>query len=501
MRQFWRSSARRSALVTALALLALAATATAATTSGTGNGKAKSAAKKAGPAPSVASTASAAPAAASSKPNDQTFVVTLTPHDQKLDAGATATIGVHVTYGGVAVSVPVHVAITGANPGGLNLGTNPAGDGTIAYQGVNGGVDTVTACVHRDEAGQPGTEPDPNDAEHYCDTATVHWGEAQADVGVVITSSGDDGGVGSPITLTAVVTNHGPATATGVTLDYTVPSGLELVSVATTQGTCSGTTSITCDIGTLANGESSTVTIVVTATKTGSFPNTVDVSGDQPDPNTSGSNSSTVVTSISGPNGPPLAVIPPDEPPAAPFAPPSGPVLGQTFEVERVDGTVFVKPKGGKKFVRLKNGRMLQVGSEIDASGGLVRIVTAADRKGRIQSAVFYEGQFKVKQKKTALTELLLTGADFSSCGETQGRTTQGTRGKKPLQQLWGNGKGKYRTTGRFSSATVRGTKWLVQDTCQGTLTIVKRGVVRVYDATKKKYVDVAAGDSYLATG
>ena len=41
---------------------------------------------------------------------------------------------------------------------------------------------------------------------------------------------------------------------------------------------------------------------------------------------------------------------------------------------------------------------------------------------------------------------------------------------KKPkTRKLWGDGKGKFRTKGRYSAATVRGTKWLVQDSCATT--------------------------------
>ena len=47
------------------------------------------------------------------------------------------------------------------------------------------------------------------------------------------------------------------------------------------------------------------------------------------------------------------------------------------------------------------------------------------------------------------------------------------------LGKLWGNGKGKFRTSGKYSSATVRGTIWLVEDRCEGTLTKVTRGTVQ----------------------
>ena len=45
----------------------------------------------------------------------------------------------------------------------------------------------------------------------------------------------------------------------------------------------------------------------------------------------------------------------------------------------------------------------------------------------------------------------------------------------------------------------MRGTKWLTQDTCGGTLVRVKRGTVTVRDFAKKKTVVVKKGKSYVA--
>ena len=67
------------------------------------------------------------------------------------------------------------------------------------------------------------------------------------------------------------------------------------------------------------------------------------------------------------------------------------------------------------------------------------------------------------------------------------------------MRRLFGNGKGRFATQGRYSSATVRGTRWLTQDQCNGTLTRVLRGIVLVRDFTKRKNVNVRAGHSYLA--
>jgi hypothetical protein len=91
------------------------------------------------------------------------------------------------------------------------------------------------------------------------------------------------------------------------------------------------------------------------------------------------------------------------------------------------------------------------------------------------------------------VTELQLTGTKLS-CGKASAAA------KKPkTRKLWGDGSGQFRTRGQFSSATVRGTKWVVIDRCDGTLTRVVRGVVTVRDFVKRKTVIVRAGKQYLA--
>ena len=59
---------------------------------------------------------------------------------------------------------------------------------------------------------------------------------------------------------------------------------------------------------------------------------------------------------------------------------------------------------------------------------------------------------------------------------------------------------GKFRTKGRYSAATVRGTFWETEDRCDGTLTIVKRGSVNVQDFRTRKTIIVRAGHSFLAS-
>ena len=90
---------------------------------------------------------------------------------------------------------------------------------------------------------------------------------------------------GGTLTYSLTAQNNGPSGATGVTLTDTLPAGVDLPVRDASQGSCaeaSGT--VTCDLGTLANGSSATVQIAVTAQSEGTITNTATVVGAESDP-------------------------------------------------------------------------------------------------------------------------------------------------------------------------------------------------------------------------
>ena len=66
-------------------------------------------------------------------------------------------------------------------------------------------------------------------------------------------------------------------------------------------------------------------------------------------------------------------------------------------------------------------------------------------------------------------------------------------------RRLWGRGRGRSRTRGSYSSGSVRGTHWLTEDRCNGTLTRVLVGIVEVQDFVRHETILVGAGESYFA--
>jgi hypothetical protein len=172
------------------------------------------------------------------------------------------------------------------------------------------------------------------------------------------------------------------------------------------------------------------------------------------------------------------------------------PTLAKSAGAARVSGTVLVKRPKSKKFTKLTGEAVVAVGSIVDTRRGRVRISTALP-DGTLQTADFYKGVFRITQAKNGLATMTLQGGDFRSCGRSS-RAGRAAR-SKTIRQLWGNGAGKYRTRGRYASATIRGTTWLQKDTCSGTLTSVKQGSVVVRDFKRRKNVVVKERHSYLA--
>jgi uncharacterized repeat protein (TIGR01451 family) len=104
-----------------------------------------------------------------------------------------------------------------------------------------------------------------------------------SDLTVKITSSDLAPVVGTNITFTIVAHNNGPDNASGVDVTNNLPTGYTIVSKLATVGTVSDRA---WTIGSLANGASATLTMVVTVLPTGFYSHAVSILGAEPDPST-----------------------------------------------------------------------------------------------------------------------------------------------------------------------------------------------------------------------
>jgi CSLREA domain-containing protein len=190
------------------------------------------------------------------------------------------------------------------------------------------------------------------------------------------------------------------------------------------------------------------------------------------------------------PPPPPTPTPPPPPPPPAATPQPQKSVAGRV-----VDGTVLVRKPGSGTYVAIDPTQPIPVGSTIDSRNGEIRITALLTPGGPLQSARFFDGVFRITQTKTT-TNLALTEA-LAAC--KKGKASAAAKKKPKTRKLWGDGSGSFRTQGQYSAATVRGTEWLVQDSCAGTLTRVKHGVVSVRDNVRHRTIILRAGKHYLA--
>ncbi|MGI9658478.1 MAG: hypothetical protein ACR2OD_06175, partial [Gaiellaceae bacterium] len=294
------------------------------------------------------------------------------------------------------------------------------------------------------------------------------------------------------VELVFVVKNARPQPATGAIFEAKLPPSLIEGTVSTSQGQCKLGEIVTCELGTIDVNGSVTVTVsgllAGADLALGASARALELDADL----------------ANNALGADARVVAADEEPT--------PTVGETVATKANKGTVTVKPPDEKAFVEIEETTEIPVGTTIDARKGEVKITAAVDEKGDVQAASFAKGKFVVRQQESGLTTLKMLGGDFSQCasggkskgkGKQAARQTQrfikdGARGRRVIRRLWGRGKGKFRTRGRYAAATVRGTVWRTVDRCDGTLIRVKRGVVIVRDVNRKRAVKVRAGNEYL---
>jgi uncharacterized repeat protein (TIGR01451 family) len=131
-------------------------------------------------------------------------------------------------------------------------------------------------------------------------TANTTVSPAIANLVVTMTDSPDPAFVGGNLTYTVSLSNLGSSPASDVVVSGAVPDGINLVSATPTQGTCSATTPLTCNLGTLSGSGSSTISIVVTPTTEGVKSFTVSATSTTADANPS-NNSATSTTAVGEP--------------------------------------------------------------------------------------------------------------------------------------------------------------------------------------------------------
>ncbi|MEO6324750.1 MAG: hypothetical protein ABIT01_16635, partial [Thermoanaerobaculia bacterium] len=176
------------------------------------------------------------------------------------------------------------------------LGVFGSGTGNVTYQWYQGAAGDVTRPIAGAVSSSLTTPPLTQTTSYWVrlkdvcgqvdsTTITVTVSNNLADLSLSMSASASPVAVGSRLTFTLTARNNGPTTATGVTMTNTLPPGAAFVSAQSTQGACTGTSSVVCAIGSLVPGAAVTIQIAVTPSQTGVYPNRARVDGNEPDPN------------------------------------------------------------------------------------------------------------------------------------------------------------------------------------------------------------------------
>jgi hypothetical protein len=282
-----------------------------------------------------------------------------------------------------------------------------------------------------------------------------------------------------------------------VQLRAPVPAGTSIVAAKLSNGNACSTTggTTTCFVGTLAPGASAVATFVYAPNQAGSVTHSATVQGDY---DTNGSNNSAVATTP--------VIAPGAEPP-----PPPRPDQPGTFNAIAT-GTVLVNGVA----VPADQVFVVHSGDTIDVTNGTITITDfdgGYGTFGNVQPSPQRRSQgrngaralgspipavFTVQQaaQAGAGVTLTLTSGDFTVCNAP--RRPAAVK-KTPVRQLWGKAHGLFTTKAKYSSATIRGTIWLTQDRCDGSLTTAVDDVVDVVDFVKNSTITLQPGQSYLA--
>ena len=236
--------------------------------------------------------------------NNITFTETVTNNGPADETNATFTVTIPANTTLVSFTPPsnwtcntIAVGGTGTFTCTLNTGQTIAVGTQVNFPlivKVNSGVAAGTIISATPTVSS--TVGDPTASNNSATASTIVASPTQSSVTATKTASPDPVSQGSTLTYTLTVTNSGPAVAQNVVVTDPLPAEVTYIpnSYSTTVGSCSGTTTVTCNLGNLGVGSTAVITINVTAATFSS--SSVPCPG-YPPPGVSSCNTATVTSS------------------------------------------------------------------------------------------------------------------------------------------------------------------------------------------------------------
>ena len=181
--------------------------------------------------------------------------------------------------------------------GAVTCALGTVASGATSTVNIQVRVDPSTRSTLTNTASVASNETDPN-AVNDTSTATTSV-TAQADLSVTKSDSPDPVVAGTVLSYTLTVANVGTSSATGVSLIDTLPSAWSFGSASPGCSYNAGTDQVTCNIGEVGPGETTTVTlqVMIASSATGTISNTATAASAETDPSPA-DNTATATTTV-----------------------------------------------------------------------------------------------------------------------------------------------------------------------------------------------------------
>jgi Ca2+-binding RTX toxin-like protein len=188
------------------------------------------------------------------------------------------------------------------------------------------------------------------------------------------------------------------------------------------------------------------------------------------------------------------------------------PIVGR-YALVRPHGQFGLRLPQGTRYFTLRGSVKIPIGAAVDPMARVVRLATARNRAGAQRFVSVSDGRFSVHQRlsRRPVTRLRLAGP-LPDCRGSSSRRQTATGAARALERRLRVNAGNQRrrrknrpidsdvvVLGAYSAGASTGTEWITQDRCDGTLTTVLSGTVRVRDFGRQRTVTVRRGHRYLA--
>jgi uncharacterized repeat protein (TIGR01451 family) len=226
------------------------------------------------------------------------FTLSIAPASRTVNPGTPTTYTVTATPAG-GFTGNISLAVTGQS-NDTTAGFSPA---SISITDASAKTSTLTLTTLLNTP--PGTyalniTATSGNLQHSTPAQLIVSGPTNANLAITKTASPNPAVTQANLTYRITIVNSGPSPATNVVVTDNLPAGINLVSATPTQGTCSGTATVTCTLGAMAKDALAVVSILVVPQAPGTLMNTASVTATESDSDPS-DNSVALQTTVNSP--------------------------------------------------------------------------------------------------------------------------------------------------------------------------------------------------------